>query len=158
MIRLPNLIIPFGTQHRPNAAWIMEAGSSFQLCSIDFWQVCSYRWLCFSIMIIEISVKKSLGFFFFFLGSWNGTDILFNFMASFFHIVLFQIFFFFQAHLPLCLIYEKWLMHWVSTICITFSFAKQNCHLKVHLGDQFKWSLTSLIAMSNYSLMCWWMA
>lgn len=36
IITLANLIIPSGTQHRLNAAWIMEAGSYFQLCSIDF--------------------------------------------------------------------------------------------------------------------------
>lgn len=62
IITLANLIIPSGTQHRPNAAWIMEAGSYFQLCSIDFWQVWSYRWLNFSTMIREFSAKESLEF------------------------------------------------------------------------------------------------
>lgn len=62
IITLANLIIPSGTQHRPNAAWIIEAGSYFQLCSIDFWQVWSYRWLNFSTMIREFSAKESLEF------------------------------------------------------------------------------------------------
>lgn len=44
-----------------------------------------YRNLCEEITGIYL--------FIFFLGSWNGTDILFNFMASFLRIVLFQIFF-----------------------------------------------------------------
>lgn len=77
MIRLANLIIPFGTQHRPKTAWIMEAGSYFQLCSIDFWQVWSYKWLNFSTMIRELSAKESLDF-------WGvGMEQLFSFTLKF---------------------------------------------------------------------------
>lgn len=92
IIRLPNLIIPFGTQHRPNATWITEAGSCFQLCSIDFWQVCSYRWLNFSIMIRELSAKESLDWGVW--GGWNGGAMLFNFEVCFSPLFLFRSFFF----------------------------------------------------------------
>lgn len=131
IITLANLIIPSGTQHRPNAAWIMEAGSYFQLCSIDFWQVWSYRWLNFSTMIREFSAKESLEFL------QVGMGQLFSFTLSFAWAFSCPFIFIqrekkedflFKQSYPSGLAWEKWLMSWVTTNCIRLMSEELNCH------------------------------
>lgn len=155
IIRLPNVIIPFGTQHRPNATWIMEAGSCFQLCSIDFWQVCSYRWLNFSIMIRELSAKESLDW----VGGEVGMEELFCLTLRFVFSRYFYSDLFFNHNHPSGLMYEKWLMHWMSTICIRFVFTKWNCHKKsanpCHCNCVIKWSDHWAIWLSHLGFF-WW--
>lgn len=144
MIRLPNLIIPFGTQHRPNAAWIMEAGSSFQLCSIDFWQVCSYRWLCFSIMIIEISVKKSLGFFFFFFWVVGMEQIFCSTSWLLFSILFFFRFFFLSTSTFMFDIWEV-----IDALSVYNLYNIFICKTTLSSKSAFGWSIQVVIDQFN---------
>lgn len=128
IITLANLIIPSGTQHRPNAAWIMEAGSYFQLCSIDFWQVWSYRWLNFSTMIREFSAQELLQFFEVGMEQLFHSEVRLGFSTSFIFIQGKKYDFLFKQSSPWGLAWEKWLMSWVATNCIRLMLEELNCH------------------------------
>lgn len=94
-----------------------------------------YRNLCEEITGIYL--------FIFFLGSWNGTDILFNFMASFFRIVLFQIFFLSTS----TFMFDIWEV--IDALSVYNLYNIFICKTKLSSKSAFGWSIQVVIDQFN---------